>query len=170
MTVTVRSARTSDVRRIKALVDGYTPSRQLLAKALVTLYEDVQDFIVAEDGGTIVGCGALHALWEDLAEVRTLAVDPERTGEGVGGVMLEELLRRAAGLGVSRVFCLTFEREFFMRHGFREIEGMPVSHAVYEELLQSYDDGVAEFLGLERVKPNTLGNFRMLAELSELRK
>lgn len=68
-------------------------------------------------------------------------------------------------LGVAKVFCLTFETEFFGRHGFVEIEGTPVDHDVFEQLLRSYDEGVAEFLDLERVKPNTLGNHRMLLVL-----
>ena len=101
-------------------------------------------------------------LWEDLAEVRTVAVDPEYVGTGVGSVILQALIQRARDLGVSRVFCLTFETEFFGRHGFVEIEGTPVEHDVFEQLLRSYDEGVAEFLDLERVKPNTLGNTRML--------
>jgi len=66
---------------------------------------------------------------------------------------------------VRRVFCLTFEVEFFVGHGFRAIEGEPVAPEVYDELLRSYDEGVAEFLGLERVKPNILGNTRMLIDL-----
>lgn len=163
----VRPARTADVPSIRALVDVYSPSRTLLAKATVTLYEDVQEFLVAEDRptGDIVGCGALHVLWEDLAEVRTLAVDPNQLGRGIGAGLLNTLLDRAGDLGVGKVFCLTFEREFFERFGFVEIDGTPVSPDVYAQLLQSYDEGVAEFLDLERVKPNTLGNHRMLLHL-----
>src|SRR5439155_14792038 len=163
-------ARTADVRSIRHLVDTYTGDRRLLSKATVTLYEDVQEFLVAERGGaghesTVVGCGALHVLWEDLAEVRTVAVEPVMRGRGVGHALLAALLDRARSVGVVRVFCLTFETAFFGRHGFVEIAGAPVSHEVYEELLQSYDEGVAEFLDLERVKPNTLGNVRMLLKL-----
>jgi amino-acid N-acetyltransferase len=158
----VRPARTSDVSIIKAFVDGYANDRILLGKASVTLYEDVQEFVIAEIDGQVVGCGALHVLWQDLAEVRTLAVAPEFRGHGVGAELLNALIDRARDLGVERVFCLTFETSFFGGHGFVEIEGTPVEHDVYMELLQSYDDGVAEFLGLERVKPNTLGNHRML--------
>jgi amino-acid N-acetyltransferase len=163
--VTVREARTSDVAAIRALVDTYTADRILLAKATVTLYEDVQEFYVAEVEGRVVGCGALHVLWEDLAEVRTLAVEPAHRGRGLGHLLLERLVRQAREVGVSRLFTLTFEVEFFGRHGFAEIDGIPVSHVVFEQLLQSYDEGVAEFLGLERVKPNTLGNSRMLLRL-----
>nr|WP_211341633.1 amino-acid N-acetyltransferase [Myceligenerans xiligouense] len=113
----------------------------------------------------VVGCGALHVMWEDLAEVRTLAVDPAARGRRVGHQLVEALLDRARGLGLRRVFCLTFEVEFFRKHGFEEIDSTPVSPDVYAELLRSHDDGVAEFLDLARVKPNTLGNSRMLLEL-----
>jgi amino-acid N-acetyltransferase len=164
-TVDIREARTSDVRAIRALMDAYAAHRILLSKATVTLFEDVQEFYVAEAEGVVVGCGALHVLWEDLAEVRTLAVDEQHRGRGIGDLLLRRLLQQARHLGVARVFCLTFEVDFFSRHGFAEIEGAPVSHDVYEQLLESYDEGVAEFLGLERVKPNTLGNARMLLVL-----
>jgi len=166
VSVEVRPARTCDVTAIRRLVDEYAPGGILLDKPTVTLYEDVQEFLVASArGGEVVGCGALHVMWEDLAEVRTLAVDPSMKGTGVGHLLLERLLDRARELGVRRVFCLTFEVEFFTRHGFREIDGIPVKHDVYDELLRSYDEGVAEFLALERVKPNILGNTRMVLEL-----
>ncbi len=165
-TLTVRRARTADVRAIADLVERYAADRILLAKERVTLYEDVQEFRVAEAGGVLVGCGALHVLWEDLAEVRTLAVDPAWRGHGVGGRILQALVEQARELGVSRLFCLTFEVDFFARHGFRPIDGTPVVPEVYAELLRSMDEGVAEFLDLARVKPNTLGNTRMLLELA----
>lgn len=161
----VRRARTADVQVIRRLVDTYSPGRILLSKATVTLYEAVPEFWAAELDGEVVGCGALHVMWEDLAEVRTLAVDPSARGRGVGGALLDRLLEQARALGVARVFCLTFETAFFASRGFAELEGAPVPHHVYEQLLQSYDEGVAEFLDLDRVKPNTLGNTRMLLHL-----
>jgi amino-acid N-acetyltransferase len=163
--VVVRPARTSDVKAIRRFVDTYSPERRLLSKATVALYEDITEFLVADLDGEVVGCGAVHVFWEDLAEVRTVAVDREYVGTGIGSVLLAGLIQRARDLGVSRVFCLTFETEFFGRHGFVEIEGTPVDHDVFEQLLRSYDEGVAEFLELERVKPNTLGNHRMLLVL-----
>ena len=161
----VRRARTADVPGIRALVDAYTTDRRLLTKATVTLYEDVQEFWVAVDEDEVVGCGALHVLWEDLAEVRTLAVAPRLHGHGLGAALLDRLLEQARELGVRRVFCLTFETGFFGRHGFVPLADALVDPAVRAELLHSSDEGVAEFLDLERVKPNTLGNTRMLALL-----
>ncbi|MFI9051824.1 amino-acid N-acetyltransferase [Streptomyces sp. NPDC053427] len=165
--LTVRRARTSDVPAVRRLIDSYSRDGILLDKATVTLYEDIQEFWVAErdEDAEVVGCGALHVMWEDLAEVRTLAVDPQLTGSGVGHQVLDKLLRTARWLGVRRIFCLTFEVDFFTKHGFVEIGETPVDGDVYSELLRSYDEGVAEFLGLERVKPNTLGNSRMLLHL-----
>jgi amino-acid N-acetyltransferase len=159
-----RRARTADVEGIKALVDQYA-GRVLLAKDLITLYEDVQEFWVVERDGRVVGCGALHVLWQDLAEIRTVAVHPRVAGRGIGHLLVDTLLETARELGIRRVFVLTFEKNFFGRHGFVEIDGTPVSPEVYEQMRRSYDAGVAEFLDLAYVRPNTLGNVRMLLEL-----
>jgi len=175
-TFRIRPARTADVPGIAAFVNAYAQERILLAKERVTLYEDVQEFRVAEAvwpgqgvGGTdrceLIGCGALHVMWEDLAEVRTVAVAPAWRGRGVGHLVLESLLQQARDLGVSRLFCLTFEVGFFARQGFHAVNGTPVSPEVFAQLLRSLDEGVAEFLDLARVKPNILGNTRMVREL-----
>ncbi|MBF6212623.1 amino-acid N-acetyltransferase [Nocardia puris] len=160
----VRRARTSDVPQIKSLVDVYA-GRILLEKNLVTLYEAVQEFWVAEWDGRVVGCGALHVLWADLGEVRTVAVHPDVKGAGVGKLIVRRLIAVARELELRRLFVLTFEVEFFARHGFAEIDGTPVTAEVYAEMCRSYDTGVAEFLDLSYVKPNTLGNTRMLLTL-----
>lgn len=167
MEAVIRRARTGDVRAIRRFIDLYSTDRILLNKPTVTLYEDVQEFWVAErvDDSVVVGCGALHVMWEDLAEVRTVAVDPSARGHKIGHRIVSALLGTARELGVRRVFVLTFETGFFSSLGFRPIDGTPVAPPVYEELLRSYDEGVAEFLGLEWVKPNTLGNTRMLLHL-----
>ena len=164
MTV-IRSARTSDVKAIRQLVDSYAAPGQMLTKETVTLYESVQEFTVAEVDGKVVGCGALHVLWDDLAEVRTVAVEKNLHNQGIGHLILERIIERAREVGVERIFCLTFRTDFFGRHGFIEIEGTPVAPDVYQQLLRSYDAGVAEFLDLEAAKPNTLGNTRMLLTL-----
>ena len=166
MDLMVRRARTGDVRAIRALVDANAQSGRLLDKATVALYEGVKEFWVAStQAGQVIGCGALHVMWEDLAEIRTVAVSAVHQGRGIGNQIVLALLDAAREVGVSRVFVLTFAVEFFRRHGFAEIRGQAASPEVYAELLQSYDEGVAEFLDLDRVKPNTLGNTRMLLRL-----
>ncbi|MGH3788867.1 MAG: amino-acid N-acetyltransferase [Pseudonocardiaceae bacterium] len=162
--ITVRRARVGDVRKIKELVDCYA-GVVLLIKQLVTLYEDIQEFWVAERDGVLVGCGALHVLWEDLGEIRTLAVHPDAVGLGIGRAVVERLVEQGRALGLRRLFVLTFEERFFAWYGFRTIEGTPVTAEVYDEMRRSHDEGVAEFLDLPYVKPNTLGNTRMLLEL-----
>lgn len=167
--VAVRRANTADVRGIRGLIEAYADDRRVLSKPTVSLYEDVQEFWVAErlSDGAIVGSGAVHVLWEDLAEFRTVAVDPRCRGQRIGQRIVAELLATARSLGVRRVFVLTFETAFFGSFGFVPIDGTPVTPPVFEELLRSYDEGVAEFLDLERVKPNTLGNTRMLLHLTD---
>jgi amino-acid N-acetyltransferase len=164
--IVVRRARTADVPAMRRLVELFASERILLAKAPVQYYEDVQEFFVAELDGSVIGCAALHVLWEDLGEIRSVAVDPAAQGHGFGSLLVDRVLEVARELGIERIFVLTFETSFFERFGFREIAGAPVAPEVYQALLQSFDEGVAEFLELERVKPNTLGNSRMLLELT----
>ena len=128
----IRRARTPDVRAIAGLVDINVGSRRLLGKATVTLYEDVQEFWVAERAvdAAVVGCGALHVMWEDLAEIRTVAVRPGLQGHGIGHRLVAALLGSAREVGVRRVFVLTFATGFFARHGFVEITGTEATLAM----------------------------------------
>lgn len=165
----LRRARTPDAQAIRALVQPLSEARILVAKDAVNYYESLQEFrLVVDRSGdeeVVVGCAALHVLWEDLAEARTVATHPDYRGRGIGRALIEALLVDARAIGVSRVFCLTFETRFFGSLGFEPISGTPVSPEVYVELLHSHDEGTAEFLDLARVKPNTLGNTRMLKHL-----
>ncbi|GGC93711.1 N-acetylglutamate synthase [Tersicoccus solisilvae] len=164
---TLRRARTSDVGPIRNLVAPLAEQRVLIAKEAVAYYEGIQEFLVAQDAtGTVIGCGALHVMWEDLAEVRTLATSSDWRGRGVGHALLDALLQRGREIGVARVFCLTFEVDFFTRHGFTVMANQDsIDPVIYSELLRSHDEGVAEFLDLARVKPNTLGNTRMIRRI-----
>jgi amino-acid N-acetyltransferase len=150
MNFSVRAARTSDVPLIQALVEPLVQRRILLGKDSVVFYEAIQEFRVAEDAeGNAIGCGALHVMWQDLGEVRTLAVTDEWLHRGVGHALLEQLEEDARALGLSRLFCLSFEVPFFTRHGFEPMTEEPIDPAIY----------------LARVKPNTLGNTRMIKRL-----
>ncbi|MFE7845330.1 amino-acid N-acetyltransferase [Microbacterium sp. NPDC057407] len=162
----VRPATTRDVRAIQAMLEPFVQRRILLGKDLVVLYEATQQFVVAETSeGELVGCGALHVMWEDLGEIRTLIVVDEWLHRGVGRAIVEALESNARTLGLSRLFCLTFEVDFFTRRGFSPIGEQVVDPDVYSQLIRSPDEGVAEFLDLAHVKPNTLGNTRMLKNL-----
>ncbi|MDP9776846.1 amino-acid N-acetyltransferase [Nakamurella flavida] len=171
--VSVERARASDVRAIKELVDFYA-GPILLRKSLANLFEDVTEFWVARDErhghpgsdpAPAVGCGALHVLWEDLGELRTIATHPRARGRGVGRAVCEELFVEARRLGLTRLFVLTFEVDFFASLGFAPIGELDLSQEAFAELRSSYDAGVAEFLDLPYVKPNTLGNTRMIKHL-----
>lgn len=164
---TIRPARTADVSAIMGMAEPLVDQRVLVPKEAVAYYEAIQEFMVAEAAdGSLIGFGALHVMWKDLAEVRTLATDTRWRGHGVGAALLAKLTERARDIGVSRVFCLTFEVAFFTRHGFGIMDDQEtLDPEVYTELLRSPDEGVAEFLDLARVKPNTLGNTRMILQL-----
>jgi len=164
--VVIRPANTADIRAIRDLIEPLVVSRVLLGKELVMLYEAVQEFMVAVKDGEVVGCGALHVFWENLGEVRTLAVAERDKGQGIGSALLAALEQKASNLGLSQLFCLTFEVDFFSHHGFQPVEEPIVDPEVYVELVRSPDEGVAEFLDLARVKPNTLGNSRMVKNLT----
>lgn len=162
--IVVHRARAADVRRIKELVDCYAGAI-LLEKTLANLFEDVTEFWVAEIDGTVLGCGALHVLWEDLGEIRTVATDRSVKARGLGRAVCETIIAEARRMGLTRLFVLTFEVSFFSGLGFEPIEELDLTPEAFTELRKSYDAGVAEFLDLPYVKPNTLGNTRMLKHL-----
>jgi amino-acid N-acetyltransferase len=119
----IRKARQQDVRFIHRLLAYYGQRGELLARPLTDIYESLRDFVVAEDeGGELVGLCALHLCWEDLCEVRSLAVVPERQGEGWGTKLVEACLSEAVTLGFGQVFALTYRPAFFRRFGFEEVE------------------------------------------------
>ncbi|MEJ1923489.1 amino-acid N-acetyltransferase [Microbacterium sp. KHB019] len=166
MSYTVRPARSADILGIHHLLAPLVERRILLGKDLAVLYGAVQEFVVAEKDGQLIGCGALHVMWEDLGEIRTLIVRDDWLRHGVGRAIVEALESRAHELGLTRLFCLTFEVDFFTRRGFSQIGEQVVDPDVYSQLLRSPDEGVAEFLDLAHVKPNTLGNTRMLKNIA----
>ena len=118
--LTIRKARLSDVPEIYRLVNHYVGERILLPRKLTELYENVWEFTVAEDGGSVVGCGALQLYSQDLAEIRSLCVDTAKKSQGIGRMITEQLLDEAESLGVKSVLALTMAPEFFEKSGFRE--------------------------------------------------
>ena len=122
MNATLRRARTRDVPQMAKLINGYAERGLMLPKSLDQLYRSLRDFVVAEaPDGRIVACGGLLVTWEDLAEIRSLAVEEGYQGSGLGREIVRLLLAEAPELEVSRVFALTYQVDFFLSMGFRVI-------------------------------------------------
>ncbi|MDR0469222.1 MAG: N-acetyltransferase [Peptococcaceae bacterium] len=114
-----RKAMLSDAEQIYEIANYYAERGEMLSRARHHIYENIRDFIVAEDLDAIVGMGALHVMWEDLAEVRTLAIRDEYRRKGIGIKIVKALIEDGVGLGVKKFFALTYQPEFFSACGFQ---------------------------------------------------
>lgn len=133
--LTVDRARLEDVEEMKALLDDYARSGDLLARSRLALYENIRDFVVARSDGTLVGLSALHICWIDLGEVRSLAVRRDLLRRGIGKALVDRCLADAADLGLRRVFALTYQPEFFRALGFDEADKSELPHKVWQECI-----------------------------------
>lgn len=129
----IRKANIQDVKIIQTLINNYAKEDLLLPRSLSELYENLRDFFVYEEKGKISGCAALHINWEDLAEVKSLAVDKNKIGQGIGGDLLKACLDEAKKLKVKSVFCLTYQPKFFKKFGFKEINRAKLPHKIWNE-------------------------------------
>ncbi len=118
----VRPAKIQDARAINALINEYAEQDMMLFRSLADIYENLRSFHVVEEDGRIVGCCALHIIWSDLAEIKSLAVDQSKKGTGIGKAMVEASLTHAKELGLPRVFALTLEPAFFEKFGFEKVD------------------------------------------------
>ncbi len=118
----IRNAKISDADVIYALISDYAEQDKMLFRTKADIYENLRTFIVAEADGKVVGCCALHIIWEDLAEIKSLAVDDGYKGTGVGRSLVADALKQAVELGLKRVFALTLEPAFFQKLGFELID------------------------------------------------
>ncbi len=132
----IRSAKVQDVLTLQQLIAIYAKRDEMLGLSLHELYENLRDFSVYEKDGRIVAGCALHISWQDLAEVRSLAVIEEYINQGIGGSLLKYKLAEAKGLGVSRVFALTYRPQFFVKHGFYEIDKSELPHKVWADCIK----------------------------------
>jgi len=131
----IRPARIPDARIIHQLLLTYAKEGQLLGRSLAAIYDSIRDFYVYEEDGTILGIGALAICWEDLAEVRSLAVVPGQHGKGIGRKIVERCLQEAKDLGLQRVFALTYQPEFFQKLGFAEIDKAQLPQKVWGDCI-----------------------------------
>ena len=130
-----RKARFGDVESIYGLVHIYAARGEMLPRSRNTLYENLRDMIVAEDDGTVVGVGALHIMWDRLAEVRMMAITPEHTRQGIGAEIVQLLLNEGDALGIEKVFTLTYKPEFFRKLGFIRISREELPQKVWKECI-----------------------------------
>ncbi|MTV49158.1 N-acetyltransferase [Heliobacillus mobilis] len=131
----LRKAKMSDVEDVHALIGESAEEGLMLARSRSLLYENLRDMIVAEVEGVIVGTGALHILWEDLAEIRALAIQKEARGKGIGRDIVEKLLEEAKSLGIAKVFALTYQEGFFKKCGFEVVGKDKLPHKVWKECI-----------------------------------
>ena len=132
----IRKADLSDVQDIHKIINRYATQALMLSRSLSELYENVRDFFVYEKKGNVHGCCALHICWEDLAEVKCLAVIEDYKGKGIGRELVSAALNEAAHLGVKKLFALTYIPEFFERFGFKKIDKKKLPHKIWNECIK----------------------------------
>ena len=131
----IRKAGVRDVAAIQALVNHFAAKDEMLPRSLSAIFENVRDFYVFEQDGRVLGCCALHVIWEDLAEIKSLAVDEAAQGIGAGKQLMEACLDEALELGVNRVFALTYRPSFFERFGFVGVEKSTLPHKIWSDCI-----------------------------------
>ncbi len=129
----IRGATIKDVPRMAPIINGYAKDGLMLPKSLSRLYEQLRDFVVAEVDGKVVGCGALQVTWEELGEIRSLAIAEEHKRQGIGSEIVSCLLKEARKIGLTRVFVLTYRMDFFGQFGFQEIPKERLPHKVWRD-------------------------------------
>jgi amino-acid N-acetyltransferase len=135
---TIRPAKVTDVKEIHKLIEYYANKKEMLHRSLNAIYEDIQEFVVLEDGNGIIGCGALHVSWKNLAEVKSLAISEQYKKQGLGRGIVEKLQENAKKLDIQRVFALTFKPEFFKKLGYTIILKEILPHKIWNECINCY--------------------------------
>lgn len=131
----LRKARVQDIKQIQALINSFARKDLMLARSLNELYEGIRDFWVYEQNGRILGCCALHVSWDDLAEIKSLAVRKDRQARGIGSKLVSACLAEAKDLGSKRVFVLTYQPSFFTQFGFKRVRHDALPHKVWAECI-----------------------------------
>ncbi|GAB4294549.1 MAG: N-acetyltransferase [Desulfuromonadia bacterium] len=134
--MTIRKAAIADVKPIQKLLAHYANRGDMLSRSLSELYESVRDFYVAVEGDDLLGCSALHIVWEDLAEIRSVAVNEEAGRRGIGTRVVQACIDEARALGLKRLFCLTYKPDFFSRFGFTVVDKSHLPHKVWGDCIK----------------------------------
>ena len=131
----IRPAKIKDVEEIVKLVNYYADLGQMLARPLTQVYTAIRDYVVIEEDDHVIGCGALHVVWADIGEVRTLAIMPEKTRLGLGRMIVEQLIQNARELELPQIFTLTYKPDFFEKLGFKRMEKKDLPHKIWKDCL-----------------------------------
>ncbi len=133
--VKVRHAKVADVPHMLRIINGYAEKGLMLPRSLNQIYDHLRDFVVAEEDGRVKGCGALYVVWEDLGEIRSVAVEASERGKGIGSKIVRYLLDEAKEIELRKVFVLTYQKEFFARFGFKVVPKDTLPHKVWKDCL-----------------------------------
>lgn len=131
----LRKARIEDIKQIQGLINFFARQDLMLPRSLNELYENLRDFWVFEEGKKIMGCCALHVSWEDLAEIKSLAIKRDRQRRGIGTQLVSVCIKEAKDLGAKKIFVLTYRPEFFKKFGFRRIKNSRLPHKIWAECI-----------------------------------
>jgi amino-acid N-acetyltransferase len=131
--IKIEKACIRDVSQMHRLINYFADRDEMLARPLSEIYENIRDYFVVREGDKVIACVALHVMWEDLAEIKSLAVAEGSQKRGVGSQLVRVCLEEAKGLGLSTIFCLTYKPAFFERAGFSQIDKMELPHKVWTE-------------------------------------
>lgn len=158
-TIQIRAATVRDVSAMLQIINDYAAGQVMLSRSPLSLYENLRDFLVADREGEILGCGALHVVWGDLAEIRSIAVRPNMKGQGLGMRLAQSLLEQAGALLLPRVFAFTYSPGFFHKLGFREVTHNELPHKVFGDCLNcpkfNACDEIAMLLELDTIPDDT---------------
>jgi len=132
----IRKARIGDVKDIQKLLTSFASRGEMLSRSLSELYEALRDFYVFEENGQLLGTSALHIVWEDLAEVRSVAVAEDAGRRGIGSQVVGACLEEARTLGLKRLFCLTYKPDFFAKFGFKVVDKSELPHKVWGDCIK----------------------------------
>jgi len=134
----IRSARVADAKQIHGLIEFYAKKEEMLHRSINDVYENIQEFTVCEDKGKVIGCGALHVSWEDLAEIKALAIAKNYQKKGIGSVIVSTLEQRARELGIRKIFALTFKPPFFAKLKYKKIKRDELPHKIWGECVKCH--------------------------------
>ncbi len=132
----IRKAQIADVKDIQKILMTFANRGDMLSRSLSELYESLRDFYVVEEDGELLGAAALHIVWEELAEVRSVAVTEDAGRKGIGSRLVQACIAEARELGLKRLFCLTYKPDFFAKHGFRLVDKAELPHKVWGDCIK----------------------------------